>query len=124
MFSRINKKIIIVAVAAVSLASCSEYQKALKSEDMGKKYAMADSLYDSGKYRKSLKLWEQIVPSYRGKPQAERIMFLYADAHFQVEDYYLAGYQFDRFVSAYPEVLPCAKINQSSTNLLLYSTCG
>jgi outer membrane protein assembly factor BamD len=103
MFSRINKKIIIVAVAAVSLASCSEYQKALKSEDMGKKYAMADSLYDSGKYRKSLKLWEQIVPSYRGKPQAERIMFLYADAHFQVEDYYLAGYQFDRFVSAYPD---------------------
>ena len=103
MFSSISKKISIAVLAVISLASCSEYQKVLKSEDMGAKYAMADSLYNSGKYRKSLKLWEQIVPTYRGKPQAERIMYLYADAHYQVKDYYLAGYQFDRFVSAYPD---------------------
>jgi len=103
MFLSLMKKTILVVLAVITLASCSEYQEALKSEDMGLKYAFADSLYDVGKYRKSLKLWEQIVPAYRGKPQAERVMYLYADAHFQVEDYYLAGYQFDRFVSAYPD---------------------
>ena len=97
------KKTLVVILAVISLASCSEYQEALKSEDMGLKYSFADSLYDAGKYRKSVKLWEQIVPAYRGKPQAERIMYLYADSHYQVEDYYLAGYQFDRFVSAYPD---------------------
>ena len=97
------KKTIVVVVAAVTLASCSEYQKVLKSEDTGEKYAFADSLYNIGKYKKSLKLWDQIVPAYRGKPQAERIMFLNADALYQVEDYYLSGYQFDRFVAAYPD---------------------
>jgi len=97
------KKTSIVLLAVVTLASCSEYQQALKSEDTGVKYSMADSLYDAGKYRKSLKLWEQIVPAYRGKPQAERIVYLYADAQYQEKNYYLAGYQFDRFVSAYPD---------------------
>ncbi|MAW94616.1 MAG: outer membrane protein assembly factor BamD [Leeuwenhoekiella sp.] len=103
MFLSLMKKIIPVMLAIVTLASCSEYQKILKSEDMGAKYAFADSLYDIGKYRKSIKLWDQIVPSYRGKPQAERIMFLNADALYQVGDYYLSGYQFDRFVSSYPD---------------------
>ena len=103
MFLSLMKKTLVILLAVISLASCSEYQEALKSEDMGLKYSFADSLYDAGKYRKSVKLWEQIVPAYRGKPQAERIMYLYADSHYQVEDYYLAGYQFDRFVSAYPD---------------------
>lgn len=97
------KNTFLILLALVSLASCSEYQKVLKSEDTGLKYTMADSLYKEGKYRKSLKLWEQIVPIYRGKPQAERIMYLYADSYFNARDYYLAGYQFERFVSAYPE---------------------
>ncbi len=92
-----------VVCATLLFASCSEYQQVLKSEDMGAKYSMADSLYQAGKYKKALKLWDQIVPSYRGKPQAERVMYLYADTYYQLGDNYLAGYQFDRFASAYPE---------------------
>lgn len=94
---------LIVFCILILTASCSEYQQVLKSDDIGVKYAMADSLYEAGKYRKAIKLWEQIVPSYRGKPQAERVTYLYADTYYKVGDYYLAGYQFDRFVSAYPE---------------------
>lgn len=64
---------------------------------------MADSLYNNGKYKKSLRLWEQIVPLYRGKPQAERVMYSYANTYYELEDFYTAGYQFDRFVKAYPQ---------------------
>lgn len=85
------------------LSSCSEYQKVYKGEDNGKKYVLADSLYKIGKYKKSLKLMEQIVPAYRGKPQAERLMFLYANTYYKLEDFYLAGYQFERFEQAYPQ---------------------
>ena len=53
MFLSLMKKTILVVLAVITLASCSEYQEALKSEDMGLKYAFADSLYDIGKYRKS-----------------------------------------------------------------------
>ena len=88
---------------AILLASCSSYQDALKSDDIGLKFEMADSLYEIGKYKKSLKLWEQIVPVYRGRPQAERVMYKYADTYYQLEDFYLAGYQFERFVKSYPQ---------------------
>ncbi len=88
---------------AIIVSSCSEYQRVLRKEDMGKKYAMADSLYKLGKYRKSLKLMEQIVPSYRGKPQGEKLMFIYSNTYYNLEDYYLAGYQFERFVQSYPQ---------------------
>lgn len=46
---------------------------------------------------------EQIVPVYRGKPQAEPLMFRYANTFYQLEDFYLAGYQFERFVISYPK---------------------
>ncbi len=85
------------------LTSCSTYQDILKSDDIKLKYSTADSLYKAGKYKKSLRLWEQIVPLYRGRPQAERVMFLYSDTYYQIGDYYLAGYQFERFVNAYPQ---------------------
>lgn len=85
------------------LTSCSTYQDVLKSDDIKLKYATADSLYKEGKYKKSLRLWEQIVPLYRGRPEAERVMYLYSDTYYQLGDYYLAGYQFERFVNAYPQ---------------------
>ncbi|MDC8000345.1 outer membrane protein assembly factor BamD [Aequorivita todarodis] len=93
----------IILSLTILLSSCSEYQRVLRKDDMGKKYAMADSLYKKGKYRKSLKLMEQIVPSYRGKPQGEKLMFIYSNTYYNLEDYYLAGYQFERFTQAYPQ---------------------
>ena len=46
---------------------------------------------------------EQVVPVYRGKPQAEKLMFMYSNTYYQLEDYYLSGYQFERFIVSYPK---------------------
>lgn len=71
---------------------------------------MADSLYQvamatgkKSKFRSSLKLMEQIVPLYRGKPQAEKLSYIYANTFYNLEDYFVAGYQFERFESTYPK---------------------
>jgi outer membrane protein assembly factor BamD len=92
------------------MTSCSPYQRVLKGEDSAAKYSMADSLYavavatgKKNKFRKSLKLMEQIVPLYRGKPQAEKLSFMYANTFFNLEDYFVSGYQFERFESTYPK---------------------
>jgi outer membrane protein assembly factor BamD len=85
------------------LTSCSSYQKVYRGEDAPRKFAFADSLYQIGKYKKALKLMEQIVPLYRGKPQAEKLMFIYANTFYKLEDFYLAGYQFERFEVSYPK---------------------
>lgn len=84
------------------LSSCSEYQKALKSEDIAEKFKLGDSLYSQGKYEKANKLFAQIVPSYRGKPQAEKLMYLYSHTFYKMKDYHTSAYQFERFASSYP----------------------
>lgn len=96
------KKLAILLLTLTVLSSCSEYQKALKSEDIGYKFSTGDSLYNQGKYTKANKLFAQIVPSYRGKPQAEKLMYLYCMTFYNTEDYHLSGYQMERFVSSYP----------------------
>ncbi len=87
----------------LGLLSCSELQKALKSDDIKVKNELAEKLYNEGKYKKANRLYEQIMPSYTGKPQGERILFFHADSYYKNEDYYLAGYQFERFSKSYPK---------------------
>jgi outer membrane protein assembly factor BamD len=103
MFLNQMKYYLIFFVLTALFFSCSPYQKALKSDDVGLKFHMADSLYNVGEYRRALKLMEQIVPAYRGKPQAEKLMYIYSDTFYELGDYYLSGYQFERFSNSYPQ---------------------
>ncbi|MEM9648263.1 MAG: outer membrane protein assembly factor BamD [Bacteroidota bacterium] len=84
------------------VSSCSEYQKVLKNEDVKAKYDMAQKFYDEGDYKRAKRLFEQIAPKYVGRPQGERVMFFFADSYFKTKDYYLSGYQFERFIKSYP----------------------
>ncbi|WP_417362956.1 outer membrane protein assembly factor BamD [Galbibacter sp.] len=88
--------------ALVLLSGCSEYQKVLKDSDVKKKYDMAEKLYNEGDYKRAIRIYEQIVPQYVGKPQGERLQFFYANSYYQSKDYYLAAYQFERFTKSYP----------------------
>ena len=97
------KKIVSLIVLVVLFSSCSEYQKALKSEDIAEKYTVSVKLYEKGKYEKAIRLFEQIAPSYKGKPQAEKLFYMYSQAYYKTKQYYLAGYQFESFASSYPK---------------------
>ncbi len=97
------KNIFYTLLITLVLSSCSEYQKALKSEDIATKFKLGTELYDAGKFGKANKLFAQIAPQYRGKPQAEKLMYMYANSFYKMKDYYLAGYQFERFESQYPK---------------------
>jgi outer membrane protein assembly factor BamD len=97
------KKIISVLLLVILFGSCSEYQKALKTEDVAVKFDMATKLYDSGKYSNAIRLFEQIAPAYRGKPQAEKLFYMFAQSYYKTKQYYLSGYQFESFTSGYPK---------------------
>jgi len=97
------KKLVYIFLVAIAFNSCSEYQKALKSESDAEKFKMGTQLYDEGKFNKANRLFVQIVPKYRGKPQSEKLMFMYSKTFYETRDYYTANYQFERFVSAYPD---------------------
>ncbi|NRA92710.1 MAG: outer membrane protein assembly factor BamD [Psychroserpens sp.] len=96
------KKLFYILVLVVSFSSCSEYQKALRSEDVKTKLDLATQLYEDEKFSKAHKLFTQVVPKYRGKPQAERVMFMDAMCSFEMRDYHISGYHFERFENSYP----------------------
>lgn len=97
------KKIVSWSLLVVLFASCSEFQKALKSEDIAVKFEIATKLYDAGKYNDAIRLIEQIAPSYRGKPQAEKLFYMFSQSYYKTNQYYLAAYQFESFTSSYPK---------------------
>jgi len=105
------RSVLLLCLALVLLVSCSEYQKVLKNTDVKPKYDLAEKLYNEGDYKRAIRLFEQIAPQYVGKPQGERVMFFFADSYFKNRDYYLAGYQFERFVKSYPR---SEKLQESS----------
>ena len=65
----------LIFISALLLTSCSEYQKLLNSDDTSEKYKQAENYYNNGEYRQANRLFEQIIPKYRGRPQAQRIIF-------------------------------------------------
>lgn len=103
------RSLIILLIFAFSLISCGEYQKVLKEKEISPKYEMAKQLYDKGVetsknkyYRKAIRLFEQILPQYKGKPSGETVSYMNANAHYLVGDYFLSGYLFERFSKSYP----------------------
>ncbi|MBT8394239.1 MAG: outer membrane protein assembly factor BamD [Flavobacteriaceae bacterium] len=97
------KKYLLILLLFIGFSSCNEFQKALKSESVAEKFKFGTQLYEDGKYAKANRLFVQIVPNYRGKPQAEKLMYMYSKSFYEMKDFYLAGYQFERFVTSYPK---------------------
>ena len=96
-----NKLIYVLLLAGV-ISSCSEYQKALKSEDVAVKLDAATKQYEAEKYNKAIRLFEQIAPAYRGKKEAENLYYMFAQSYYKTKQFYLAGYQFESFAALYP----------------------
>jgi outer membrane protein assembly factor BamD len=96
-----NKLVAILLL--IILASCGQYPKALKTDDAAIKYKVGEEMYEKGEYSKAIRLFEQIAPAYRGKPQSEKLFYMFAQSYYKNKQYYLSGYQFESFVSMYPK---------------------
>lgn len=101
--SRKYNPFFIITLISFFLTSCNEYQKILNNDDNNLKYKAAEEYYNNGEYRRANRLLEQLVPLYRGKPQAERLVYFFADSYFQTKNYYLASYQFESFIKSFPK---------------------
>ena len=104
------KQLLLLFSLAVFLTSCSEYQKVLKEKEISPKYEMAKKMYDQGietgrnkYYRKAIRLFDQILPQYKGKPSGESLSYMNANAHYELGDFYLSGFLFERFTKSYPD---------------------
>ncbi len=86
----------------VTLASCGEYRKVLRSDDMQYKYDKALELYKAEKFAKAYPLFEELYIVYRGTNKGERIAYYQAYCDYNLKDYLLAGHRFGQFFKSYP----------------------
>ena len=89
------------------LASCSDYNRVLKSKDIDEKFEYAKMYYENGKYVKAATLLSDVVPIYRGTEQAEEAVYLLAMSHFKMKNYIDANGNdaetyFHRYLSNFP----------------------
>ena len=96
-------RLILLIFVTFLIFSCNDYQKLLNSsENEVDKYNAAEEYYEKGEFRRANALIEQIIPSYRGKPQGERLVFFFANSYFETRLYYSAAIQFENFIKSYP----------------------
>lgn len=89
-------------LAITMLASCkSEFERVRASGDPNLLYTKAFEYYDNEDYLKAQALLELVMPSYRGKKEAEDIFMRYAFTYYHTGQYILASYYFNNFAQTY-----------------------
>jgi outer membrane protein assembly factor BamD len=92
----------VLLLSTLLLGACTGYQKLLKSSDVNKKYEAAIQYYEKGDYFKAGTLLEDLLPLLKGRPEAEKAQFYFANTNFRQRNYTLGAYYFKSFADTYP----------------------
>jgi outer membrane protein assembly factor BamD len=96
------KKILIPILFFLLLASCSKYQKILKSTDLNLKFEKAVAYYEKDDFNRALPLLEELSTALRGSAKAEEVNYYYAYCHYSLGEHLMASYLFDTYAQTFP----------------------
>lgn len=96
-------KFLLFALLALSLASCSGYQKLLKSTDYELKWKKANEFYEQKKYTHAIELLEELEPIHKGTNRAEQTLFMLGNSYYNKKDYISAAHYFETYTKTYPK---------------------
>jgi len=88
--------------STLSLGACTGYQKLLKSTNVNEKYEAAIKYYDKGDFFRAGTLLEEMIPLLKGRPEAEKAQFYFANTNYKQRNYVLSAYYFKQFIDTYP----------------------
>ena len=95
--------VLFLLVSTLFLGSCaSGYQRLLKSTDVNKKYEAAVNYYDKGDFFRAGTLLEDLIPLLKGRPEAEKAQFYFANTNYKQKNYVLSAFYFKSFIDTYP----------------------
>ena len=97
-----TKQILNAFLVGLMLASCSEYQKLLKSTDYNLKYDRAKEYYAEEDYARAATLLQEVVPIFKGTSLAEESLYLQAMTYLRQGDYLYAEHVFNQIIRTYP----------------------
>lgn len=85
------------------LASCGEYQKALKSPDPNYKFEFAKRAFEEKKYVQAYTLLQDVVTQLKGSDKAEESMYLLGLSYYENKEYPDAAAYFKAYYQRYPK---------------------
>ena len=95
--------VLFLFVTSLLLGSCtSSYQRLLKSPDVNKKYEAAVQYYEKGDFFRAGTLLEDLIPLLKGRPEAEKAQFYFANTNYKQRNYVLSAFYFKTFTDTYP----------------------
>ena len=95
-------KSIIYLFFIIFLASCSGYEKVLKSDDINYKLSKANEYFDKKQYLKANTLYEGMLQVLKGTKNFESLYFNYSYTSFYLKDYLSASFHFKNFIDYFP----------------------
>ena len=95
--------VLFLLVSTLFLGSCtSGYQRLLKSTDVNKKYEAAVNFYEKGDFFRAGTLLQDLIPLLKGRPEAEKAQFYFANTNYKQKNYVLSAFYFKSFIDTYP----------------------
>jgi outer membrane protein assembly factor BamD len=96
-----QSRILLIALTATILVSCSKFRRIQKSEDWRVRYEAGLNYYAKKDYYRAALLFEDILPIVRGLPEGEKVEFYLAYCQYNEKTYLLASNQFKTFYETY-----------------------
>ncbi len=91
----------LVALVFCLLSCKTDFERIRSSTDPAKIYQAANQYFKDGKWYNAQTLYEQIIPFYRGKAEAEDLFYNYAYTHYNMGDFILSSHYFRSFATSF-----------------------
>jgi outer membrane protein assembly factor BamD len=93
----------LVSILVLTLFSCGDYQKLLKSDDAELKYTKAVEYFDKGDFMRASTLFDAVATYYKGTDRSELVLNYMARSYMGQKDYYSASEYYKTYVKTYPK---------------------
>jgi len=94
---------IIILVLFLTLASCGDYQKLLKSDDAELKFNKAVEYFEKGDFMRASTLFDAVSAYFKGTERSETVLNYLAKSYMGQKDYYSASEYYKTYVKTYPK---------------------
>ena len=98
-----KKTSFLLLIVVLSLFSCSNYQKLLKSDDAELKYTKAVEYFNKGDFMRASTLFDAVATYYKGTDRSESVLNYMAKSYMGQKDYFSASEYYKTYVKTYPK---------------------
>lgn len=98
-----KKTLSLLFLMVLTLSSCSDLDKVLKSSDFDVRYEAAKQYYFDGKYDNSATLLVDLIAAAKGTDRAEETLYLLGMSAYKAKNYDAASGYFKKYYETYPK---------------------